>query len=205
MNAKRYEDPKRKTNNREEFKLSLSKTNLERIIWCKRNLNMTINGYDLSKYKRKKETKENLFVLQLNPPLNNPLPNPIAKSVRNLSSEAGSLSWRDDQKNSNHIESLQKENPEKQEKKKVKKKRKRNQLKAHEMNTALKVWIHLMKEEETWNGIDWLKGTQLIEKELPKKKNKYSRPTRTCTMLQLVGMNYSSGAKHNPWQQRIPN
>ena len=83
---------------------------------------MTINGYDLSKYKRKKETKENLFVLRLKPPLNNPLPNPIAKSVRNLSSEAGSLSWSDDQKNSNHIESLQKENPEKAGKEKGKEK-----------------------------------------------------------------------------------
>ena len=55
MDEIRHEDPTRKPNDREKFKLSLRKANLERLIWRKRNPEMTIKGYDLSKYKKKKK------------------------------------------------------------------------------------------------------------------------------------------------------
>ena len=170
MDAKRHEDPTEKPNDREEYKLSLRKANLERIIWRKRNPNMAIKGYDLSKYKRKKmKPKKTCW---------------CCGSARHLISSCQihreSLLRRRVSELERRVEELEsmltiqnhyrKKIQKKKEKKIKKKKKKRHQLKVQAMNTAVKVRTHLLKEEETWNGLDWLKGAQLIEKETTKKK-----------------------------------
>ena len=187
MDEIRHEDPTRKPNDREKFKLSLRKANLERLIWRKRNPEMTIKGYDLSKYKKKKKKPKKTCW--------------CCGSARHLISSCRihkeSLLRRRVSELERRVEELEamlairnqyrKKIEKKKEKKKAKKKKKRHQLKVQAMNTAVKVRNQLLKEEQTWNGSEWLKGAQLIEKEPPKikqeickaYKNLYNRDLNT--------------------------
>ena len=63
----------------------------------------------------------------------------------------------------------------KRKKKQIKKKKKKHKLDVKVMDIAVKIRCHLLREEESWSGVDWLKGANLIEKEPIKIKERIFR------------------------------
>ena len=63
-------------------------------------------------------------------------------------------------------------------KKQIKKKKKKHKLDVKVMDIAVKIRCYLLREKESWSGVGWLKGTNLIEKEPIKIKERIFRAYR---------------------------
>ena len=174
-NQERHEAPAKAITERHTFKLELRKRTVEKFIWNKRHPNAGIKGYDLSKFKRKQNKgKKSCWWCGSTRHLIASCP---SHKISLLKSRVRELETRIEELESAMVikENNKKKLMRKKKKKQIKRKKKKHKLDVKVMDIAVKVRCHLLREEKSWSGVDWLKGANLIEKEPIKIKERIFR------------------------------
>ena len=177
-NQERHEAPAKAITERSSFKLDIRKRTVEKFIWSKRHPNAGIKGYDLSKFKRKpNKRKKSCWWCGSTRHLIASCP---SHKISLLKSRVSELETRVEELESAMVikENYKKKLMKKRKKKQIKKKKKKHKLDVRVMDIAVKVRSHLLREEKSWSGAEWLKGANLIEKEPIKIKERIFRAYR---------------------------